>query len=377
MNVTKKIPLARNVTALALCGLLPATATVAEAAFAKLDGRTLQPTIEKAADPGLELIDPGAKITPIPLPMPFPPPAPAVAVALTSGGKTLRVIGNGAANDVTIAIDDNGADLVHVYDGNTLLGSYTSHSMTRIQILLKGGDDTFFVGLEPGSSHKFDKKIDLKLGSGNDSGFVDFRGTTSNAIVQGSLDVSVIGGSGDDEVFAHFARKHGGKLAFRCKMGSGADDCAASMWGDISGGADVSFDLGGGSGDDNLWSWNTYDQKDGAYGDIRITADSTFVIRMDGSTGDDQITPTYAGETDGSLTLTVKGRGGADSSFGIVNLAGSSAGKVKARTFGHGGDDDLRLDVVGTSPHLSASINGGQGSDTCQGTANVSKTSCP
>ncbi len=377
MNATKNSTIIRNLTAtaaMALLGLSP----LADSAEAAKAGPTrsgfLSPPVTKLVKPVIEPIQPEPTlITPVPLPFPLDLP---VTSQLFSGGKTLRVKGHNTADDVTIAIDDSGANRIYVYDGDDLVASYASSPITKIQLMLKGGDDTFWVGLAPGASHKFNKTIDLTLGSGDDSGFVDFRGSGGNAIVQGSLDIKVGGGQGDDEVFAHFARKHGGTLDFLCLMGGGKDDCSASMWGDITGGADVKFDLKGGGAADNLWSWNTYDQKDGAYSDIRVTSDATFKILMNGGSGPDTLTPTYAGQANGKLTVDVKGSTGSDKSFGVVSL-GSSSGKVTAYTKGQAGNDDLRLDVTGSTPFLSAKILGGYGVDTCQSTPNVSKVSCP
>ena len=369
-TITKKTT--RTLTtaaALAVCGLLGAEAADAAGLYR---GPVTKDLVETSPGPKLtrEVFSPS-----LPTPLP-PPPAPQVYAALDGDGRLL-VFGSNGADDVTVLIDDTGSNLVRVYHDDDLIGSFPSSPMTRIKINLKNGDDTYFIGLEPGSSHKFTKEIDVRLGGGDDSGFVDFRGTTSNAIVQGSLEISVIGGSGEDEAIAHFARKHGGKLVFLCNMQGHADQCSASMWGDITGGADVKFDLRGGGGADNLWSWNTYDQKDGAYSDIRITGDSTFDIKMAGGAGPDDLTPTYAGEVDGKLTLTVKGQSGGDESYGVVDLGGNSGGQVKAKTLGAAGSDDLRLDVFGTAPTLNAKINGGFGVDTCQSTPNVSKVSCP
>lgn len=359
----------RNLAAaIALAGVLPALATDADAARSSGKTRTSPaPTIDFKDVKDL-LFNPDLVV-----PLPIPP----VQVQIFGGGETLRITGNNFANDVTVTIDDSGANRVYVYNHDTLLGSYPSSPMKKIQIMLKGGDDDFFVGLADGASHKFTKHIDITAGDGDDTGFVDFRGTTSNAIVQGSLTAWVNPGKGDDEVFAHFARKHGGKLDFWCVKGSGDDSCSASMWGDISGGADVSFRLEGGSGADHLWSWNTYDQKDGAYSDIRVSGDSTFDILLRGGSGADTLSPTFGGEADGKLTIKSEGSGGNDKAHGTISVGNNSGGNVKLRTYGQNGQDDLKLNVNGSAPFLSAKINGGSGYDVCQGSPIVSMASCP
>ncbi len=370
MKATNKSTTIRTAAAaLALFGLLPTTATDSDAAKLNRGGTSLNPAILEKADPGRNIFTPH-------LPPP-PPPPPLPMIAALDGDGRLLVFGTEGADDLEILIDDTGANRVYVYSGNQFLGSWSSSPMKRMAISLKGGDDTYFIGLKSGASHKFEKDIEIALGSGNDSGFVDFRGNGGNTIVLGSLDVTVHAGAGDDETYAHFAQKHGGKLDFTCNMGSGADDCSANMWGDVTGSADVSFNMKGGGGKDSLFSWNTYDQKTGQYSDIRITGDSTLLVRMDGGSKDDILTPTFAGEADGKLTMTLKGQGGNDSSFGKVNLGNGSHGSVKLRTTGQSGSDDLRLDVNGASPFLSAVVNGGTSTDICQGTPNVTLVNCP
>lgn len=375
MKTTNKAMIIRTITAataLAVVGLAPAAEAAPSAQLFKSGLFAPTPKVEKVREPVLTEID---KVTPDIATPPLAPPLVPISVVVQKFGSTLKVTGNNSANDVDVMIDDTDANKVFVYSDNNLIGAYTSHTITKININLKGGDDTYFVGLVSGESHKFTKKIDLKLGSGDDVGFVDFRGS-SNSIVQGSLDVKVNAGGGDDETIAHFARKHGGKLTFKCQMAAGDDICSASMWGDITGGADVKFDLFGNGGNDSLWSWNTYDQYQGGYSNIRIAGDATMDLNMDGGSGDDVLTPTYSGEADGDLTVHVKGRGGVDSSNGVVNL-NSSGGKVDLKSQGHAGNDTLELNVNGSTPYFSAKMNGGGGVDTCISTPNVVKTLCP
>lgn len=375
MKTTNNAMIVRSITAaaaLAVVGLAPVAEAAPTAQLFKSGLLSPTPKVEKVREPVLTEID---KVTPDIATPPLAPPLLPISVVAQKFGSTLKVTGNNKANDVDVLIDDTDANRVFVYSDNNLIGSYTSHTITTININLKGGDDTYFVGLVSGESHKFTKKIDLKLGSGDDVGFVDFRGG-SNSIVQGSLDVKVNAGSGDDETIAHFARKHGGKLTFKCQMASGDDTCSASMWGDITGGADVKFDLFGNGGNDNLWSWNTYDQYQGGYANIRIAGDATMNLNMDGGSGADILTPTYSGEADGDLTVHVKGRGGVDSSNGVVNLS-NSGGEVDLKSQGHAGNDTLELQVTGSTPYFSAKMNGGGGVDTCITTPNVVKTLCP
>lgn len=377
MKTTTKTTIIRNITAaaaLTVVGLAPAAEAAPNASFFRKD--VLEPKVERVTKPVLEILDdvnPDILI-PLPAPLPFPP---IPSVTAKKSGSTLFVTGNDEANDVDIKIDDSGSNRIFVYSNGNIIASYASFPIEKIELNLKGGDDKYFVGLMPGASHKFTKQINLKLGAGDDKGFVDFRGTTWNTVVQGTLKVNVNAGAGDDETIAHFARKHGGKLDFKCQMAAGDDICSSSMWGDVTGGADVKFELFGNGGGDQLWSWNTYDKKDGAYTDIRITGDSTMTILMDGGTGPDILTPTYGGEADGDLTVKILGRSGVDTSNGKVILNNSSSGQIDLKTMGHGGADSLELNVFGSTPYFSAKILGGGGVDTCVSTPNVSKVSCP
>lgn len=368
-----------SAAALALIGLAP----IAEArSFAGLDnGPTIGPKTEIFRKANPELLTPAPELGSGPIPAPeigsgpaLPPPA-VQLVTVHRNGPTVEINGSNDADDVTIKIDDTNQKRMYVYDGNDLLSSFPSHAIKYVYVNLKGGDDYFGLRLANNGSLQSTKDISVTLGAGDDYGSVELRGNWKPTLL-GTLKMKVNAGSGDDEVIANFARKHGGKLEFKCQGAAGDDTCWASMWGDVTGGADVKFDLFGNGGNDSITSWNTYDSNDGAYGKVRISGDSTMDIRMDGGSGADKLTPTFSGEADGDLTLNVRGRTGKDSSYGIVDLK-NSGGEVLLKTKGEGGDDDLRLDVFGSTPYFSAKINGGGGFDTCLSTPNVVKSGCP
>lgn len=307
-------------------------------------------------------------------------------VSTTDGGHTLNITGDGAANDVQIAIDDVANTLTVICDGQ--MSNYTSSAITKIKVDLKGGDDIFWMGLAPGSHNAFTKKAIITLGAGDDTANLDFwHGIDQPALLQGSLDIEVYGYSGADVLDADFGWKHGGSLTLYASMGSGDDQAFARMWGDITGGADVNFDLHGGAGNDLLSTWNTYDNAEHSYGAIDVTHDSSFTINLVGDAGNDQLNGLYAGELDGDLVIRMDGGKGNDSitmaqsAGGGIYLAAGSHGTVDA-IFTGGADNDymavtMKIDANSNVNIVNALMNGGAGYDTwnwLDTTSNVTRT---
>jgi hypothetical protein len=294
-------------------------------------------------------------------------------VTTTDGGHTLVITGDGSANNVAIEVNDVANTLTVTCDGES--STYTSSSITKLMVDLKGGNDNLWMGLAPGSHNAFTKKAIITLGAGDDTATLDFwHGIGEDVLLQGSLDIEVYGNSGADVLDADFGHKHGGSLKLYASLGAGEDQAFARMWGDITGGADVLFDLRGGSDNDLLNTWNTYDNAESAYGAIDITHDSSFTINLKGGSGADQLFGTYAGELDGDLVIRMAGGDGNDtikmaqSDNGGIHLADGSSGSVDAIFTGGTGNDymavTLNEDPNGNVDLLNALMDGGSGFDT-------------
>src|SRR5947208_71329 len=80
-------------------------------------------------------------------------------VSTTNGGHTLNITGDGAVNDVAIEVNDVANTLSVTCDGQ--VSSYTSSAITKINVDLKGGNDTFWMGLAPGSYNAFTKTASI------------------------------------------------------------------------------------------------------------------------------------------------------------------------------------------------------------------------
>lgn len=334
-------------------------------------GDVAKPTKRAGFRPGLENLE--DRLTP------------ACTVTTAYGGTALIITGDNNVNDVAIIQDDANNTLTVLCDG-AAPQVFSSSLIKSISTDLKGGDDNLWWGLAPGSNFQFEKGAYLATGDGNDEIELSFwHGIGNPALIQSSLGIVVDAGEGDDILNANFARKHGGNLTLLAKMGAGNDEAYARIWGNITGGAKVKFDLQGGSGDDLLSTWNTYNNELDAYGSIKVSSDSQFQINMNGGSNDDHIYLTYAGELDGKLILNVYGGMGndvvraAEDDGGGIYLQAGSFGELDAKFEGNQGNDSMALTVkenLGSSVDVNALLDGGQDWDFCDygnTTSNVTK----
>lgn len=305
---------------------------------------------------------------------------PSCTVATVDGGHTLVIKGDNTNNIVSLVQNDTTNKLKVVCDGQTTI--FSSNQITKIKVDLKGGDDKFGYDLAAGTSYSYGKDINIKLGNGHDEAFIDFRGggIGGTSWLLSSLDIKIDAGKGNDDLVAHFNGKHGGHLNVYAKMGDGNDEAFVSLWGDVTGGADVLFDIKGNKGNDWLHSWNTFDNKAYSYGSIDITHDSTVTMKMDGGCDQDKVSILYSGEVDGKLTLKENGGKGHDEVSAVVYLKPTSAGSLSAHLFGDKGNDKLDFELVdnsgGAVDILAAVLHGNQGFDTCTATPNVAVFGC-
>lgn len=285
------------------------------------------------------------------------------ATLVNASGGVLTITGDNLDNDVQIIQDDNTNSLTVIADGQNY--NFNSFSITKIKVDLKGGKDTLDYTLPAGADYSSTKSVDVKMGGGEDQVWFDFRGggIGGDAIVLGSLDITVDTGANHDEVTAHFNQKHGGHLNFTAKTSTGDDNIFVNMWGDISGGADVVFDLQGGSGNDTIGSWNSFDNKAYQYNNIDVTHDSTFSIYMNGQAGNDQLGLTYSGEMDGHLNVVMDGRSDNDTVNADLYRQDSASGQVDVQLFGGTQDDQMYLRIYeDASSHVdivNALLDGG------------------
>jgi hypothetical protein len=286
---------------------------------------------------------------------------------------TLTITGDSLANHVVIHQID-GSNQLKVYSSGNLLGTFNAYQVQTVNINLLGGNDSLNYTLI-GSHFNNSKVINLNLGSGHDDAYLDFRG--NDATVFGTLDINVEAGSGADELYTHIGHKHGGHVNLKAEMGAGHDTAHAMMWGDVSGAADVLFDVKGEGGADALGAWCTYDDKANAYNNIKITGDSTLAIKLDGGLGADSIGPLFSGEVDGHLTLIARGGAGDDDIDADVYLQPGSTGSFFGRVSGQADDDTLAFHVwdLSGAAVIDAVLNGGAGFDTGSSSGNVSKVS--
>src|SRR5262245_2809351 len=176
---------------------------------------------------------------------------PAVSVLFDNATHTLTITGDKYANNVNLVIDDLNNQLKLTADGASQ--TFKSSDVWKIKLDLKGGNDNLQVALADGSNFVYGKNIDAQLGNGQDSAYFDiYHGSHIGATLYSSLRINVYGGDDNDTVVGNFGRKQGGQLYFQAYMGKGDDTAQAAVWGDVTGIADVFFNLQGQDGNDSL-----------------------------------------------------------------------------------------------------------------------------
>jgi hypothetical protein len=266
-----------------------------------------------------------------------------------SNGNTLVIRGDAAANVVSITQNDPANTLTIVADGVTQV--FDSTQITRLDVDLKAGDDHFFWDLATGKDFFRSKEASILLGDGTDEAWLDFRGggIGGTSRLFGNLNVTVNGGLGDDDLVAHFNGKDGGLLKLTAVMYAGDDNAFTNLWGDVTGGANVTFDLRGGAGVDTLHSWNTFDNRASSWVSIDVALGSAVTILMDGGVGDDTVSVDhFSGAIDGRLTIDLHGGLGNDQVRADVLLT-DGTGTLDAKVQGDAGDDHLSFALTDDS----------------------------
>lgn len=302
---------------------------------------------------------------------------PSCVVSTTDGGHTLLITGDGTANHVTITQNDTTNVLEIECDGE--LDTYASSTITKIVVNLQGDKDWLDWNTAMGTSFKFGKTAVINTGGSDDHvaiSIAKYPGTGVNA----SLDIDISMGGGYDYLGAAFGHKHGGTLKVSADMGGLDDTADLHLYGDITGGADVSLDLQGGTGNDWLGIDSQYDYGHAEPESIDLTGDATLAMTIQGGDGNDTIGVTYKGEMDGDLTLLLDGASNKDRIAADVLLKDSSFGSLDATLLGGLNDDRMWFRLVdegGDANIVKALMDGGDGFDKYHSfntTPNVAKT---
>jgi hypothetical protein len=293
------------------------------------------------------------------------------AVTSLLGAGVLIVTGDQYANDVSIVQDDdaNTLQVRVVHSGGTDTYHYTSSAVYYgIVVDLKGGDDDFYYGLEPGTAMTKAKEADITLGGGDDEARLDF--LSPGSMHGADLSIDLTGGNDVDTLDADFGFHYGSTIDLSADMGAGDDTADVRMTTTSVGNfSHVTFALQGGAGNDTLLT------ECGAPSGSTLTIDanSSLVIDVEGDAGDDRITTGFSGRVGGDLTVLSWGDDDRDTIRVTVDLLNSPIdGDVDVRSYGQYGNDTLtqRVRNVGFAT-LSAHVNGGPGTDVVYKTFNV------
>lgn len=189
--------------------------------------------------------------------------------------------------------------------------------------------------------------------------------------------VLVFTGAGDDTVTYSRSAAGGnftGRLDFDAFLGSGNDKFTADLNGDdLAGTARVAFDVVGSAGDDAM----TFNAGTTAAG-VDIASGARLRLDASGGIGADKVTVAFAGKLAGSLGVSAGGGAGGDTVAATVDLAAGSTGSLRGRVNGGDGNDTLTFNITGATANVAviALLDGGDGTDTCVHTANVTAVNC-
>ncbi|HWG43779.1 MAG TPA: hypothetical protein VN688_13465 [Gemmataceae bacterium] len=291
-------------------------------------------------------------------------------------GNTLNITGDNSNDTVKVFLRDNVNDIQVMSNPIVLnLGMYSrtiwhvdhfnSAQVQNININLQGGDDNLTVeeGLDSDASAVLfnPKNISINLGDGANQALLLFGGLeVPNRVISTNLNINVIGGAGADDVTAHFGRVQSGAVNYSAFLGGGDDSGFAGVWGNIDTGASLKIDLEGQDGNDNLYTFETYN---GNYDQVNIAAGALLDINVNGGAGNDTMNMTYGGTVLGKLRIRQDGGSGNDSISGDLHLQPGSTGAVDAVYSGDDGWDGLRMEVYGSASAQRALIDGGTGWD--------------
>ncbi len=263
---------------------------------------------------------------------------------VSASNGVLTITGDGTDNTVGIIQKDSTDTLTIVYDvwtpqGQVLLSkSFSSSSIHAINLDLRGGNDVASYTLA--SDFLYAKSLAGFFGSGNDrfaflDGGVNLPGGPHiQADLSLQLFMSQFGVNDQDSVDLRFAQIDGARVSVAAFLGGGDDTFTARLNGDLTGTADVEFDVFGQGGMDELRVYGGYTKQ--LYGQpavnvpIHIGEQATCDVRLDGGSGDDLVGLYVYAEIDGQLRHHLEGGDGVDIVLPMISKLDGSSGQVVA-----------------------------------------------
>jgi len=330
---------------------------------------------------------------------------PAVTLTLLNNGTTLSIQGDAQGNWVNIDQNDAMDQLVvscqQVADMPTAVqlpvSLFQSSTIKKIVVNLGAGDDVLNYQLD-GQSMQWEKTLNVDMGAGNDSAYLEFRGlmimplftSQSLPIFQGTdpvvlpqgqpadllapLTIDVQGGAGDDMIQSSFGNIHQ-RVTYRAAGGAGNDTLYTEESGSIDSPSNVLFDQDGGAGNDKLWV---------DLGNQSLAVGTKVTVNQRGGAGNDHLLINTKLSLLGSLSLNQSGGTGADTIETHAQLNWSSTGNVSAVVNGDAGNDQLLVHIKRDDlppyvdlfaplqdMHIKALVNGGLGRNVSWVTPNV------
>lgn len=293
----------------------------------------------------------------------------------------LKIIGDDAANVVSITQDHGASDMTVKCDGDQT--NYDPALVHKIVVKLKGGDDDFTYRLGGGSDFEDAMAVVAKVGQGNDTVTMDMYNTgdaNDFATIKADLSLEIQGNDGSELVNVDLGAVDDAEVAVTGDLGTAADKLTLLLHGDLLGTAKVQVNLLGGDGNDSLTVAGTTDgvNNDGSF--IDIDAGATLDIALGGNLNDDYFGTTYVGVLNGQLNIEQAGDRNNDTLAMSLSLKPGSTGTLDAAALGEKNKDTLVFELDnssgGTATIARALVDGGPGIDDCTASPTVTVVNC-
>ena len=277
----------------------------------------------------------------------------AVLTSFDRTTKTLTITGTEAADIVSITQNDSTNKLTVVASpSDATTQQFPAHLVNQVIVRLGNGDDQF--SYETTGDVWNRKDVQLDFGDGDDTG--TFQWADGGRTAHTNLSLLASGADGSDAFGVRIGRVgYASSTTVRVDLGNGDDGFVAETLNPGVARANMTFDVKGGNGDDELQHFSS--------GALAWLASST--IRLDGQAGNDSVQVSNQGRINGELNETLVGGIGNDSlSSAAVDSDGN--GKVTVDVQGSDGDDKLVMDIRpirNRSFIVRASADGGGGND--------------
>lgn len=280
---------------------------------------------------------------------------PAVSIGLTPGDPgRLEITGDSAVNYITVYQNDALDQLlVRETAGKSIVQEleFDSSAIDRVVVRMNGGGDHFSYYCQGDFTET--KTIRVDMGGGNDQPLLSIDGTIeADLTYRLGTSFADANNNGNEYALVYLGAVDHANVLVEADLGDGNDTLHAEFIGNELVSANVTFDVLGGTGGDDL---RVHAMEGAGFSavDLDIDATSQLDVTLDGQVGNDDLDVYYQGMMRGQLTLNLHGRSGNDHVNAHLSMIGEpepgpvvSDGTLDANLRGQGGSDSMGLELL-------------------------------